>query len=235
MTNLRRLHDAHGQYKNIQGPVETLLRAATINLRDPDAWDVFGLRNPQLTRISDRLNRMKAMTRSLGGSNGNVVNHSSDVSRMVLTWMRLHAEQGEVARATRNAKTEFLITIINWEGEIVGARREIATSRREMRKQRIYYERIENGFSELAGFATRAMSLGLTSAHQAQAYTFLVQFTVIHRRARDVVGNYSRGLTSVSDWQQSVNNSDRDLQIWKNWSRNARAMNRSLEQQRAPH
>ncbi|NOR63120.1 MAG: hypothetical protein GQ535_11595 [Rhodobacteraceae bacterium] len=235
MTTLRRVHDAHGQFKDIQGRVEILLRARAINFRDPDDWDVFGLRDPQLSRIADRLNRMKSMTRGLGRAEGNVVNHSSDLSRMFLAWSRLHVEQGEAARPTRNAKAEFLVTLINWQGEITGARREIATSRREIRRQRGYYQRIETAFRELASIATRAISIGLSSAHQAQAYAFLVQFTNIHRRARDVAGNYDRGLAAISTWQQSVTFADRDLQVWNNWMRNSRAMNRSLTEQRAPN
>jgi len=235
MVTLRRLHDAHGQLSDIKSKIETLNRAANFNARDPDSWDIFDMRDPRLTRILGRLNRVRNITRNLGRESGNVnPRHNAQARDLFMAWARLHADEGESARATINAKIAFLLNLDNWQGELTGAQREISTSRREMRRQRGFYQRIADNFADMAVMATRAMRSGLTTAHQAQAFSFRQEFLAISRSARQIERYYDAGLSSVSSWQTSVDRSDTDLQAWKRWSRNTRSANRSLERQRAP-
>ncbi len=82
MQNLRRLHDAHGHLTAAWGHMQAFERAANLNRRDPDAWDVFGLQNEQMTQIVRILRRTQRITQQLERATGNAPNRSREMSRL---------------------------------------------------------------------------------------------------------------------------------------------------------
>jgi len=210
-------------------------RAANLDRRDPDAWDVFGLRNEQMTQIVRILRRTQRITAQLDRANGYAPNRSREMSRLFATWAQAYADNGEGSREAQRAETAFLTVQMEWADAWQTENDRVVATLKAMRKQRDFYTAQATLFEDLAHMAELAVRYGITSAHQAQAFAYMRQFEDTFRLSRSISQNYNRGITNASDWQRDLRAAKRELDGWLAWSRNRRQVNRSLESQRAPH
>ena len=234
MQNLRRLHDAHGHLSAAWGHIQSFQRATNLNRRDPDAWDVFGLRNEQMTQIIRILRRTQRTTQQLDRATGNAPNRSPEMSRLFASWAQAYADNGEGSREAQRAETAFLTVQMEWADEWQTENDRVVATLKAMRKQRDFYTAQHSLFEDLANMAELAVRYGVTSAHQAQAFAYMRQFEETFRLSRSISRNYNSGITNASRWQRELREAKRELDGWLAWSRNRRQVNRSLESQRAP-
>lgn len=234
MEALRRIHDAHGKLSEIAGHLQTFERAATFNPRDRDAWDIFDMRDERLTRITRVLRRVQRTTRQLDGATGGAPNRSRELSRLFGNWAQAYADHGEGSREVDRAQMAYAVVQYEWADEWQRENSRVETARRAMRRQRDFYSAQHQLFADLKRLATLVVRYGVTSAHQAQALAYMIQFEEISNSSRTIMRHYDSGLSSIGRWQRALQQAHVELNAWLIWSRNRRSVSRSLESQRAP-
>ena len=234
MQNLRRIHDAYGHLSAIWSNLQTFQRASSFNPRDGDSWDLFGLRDEQMTQINRILRRAQRTTRQLERATGYAPNRSREMSRLFGDWAQSYADNGPDARETQRAQTAFLTLQYQWADAWETEHDRVDTAIRAMRRQKDFYDAQHRLFNDLKRLATAVVRYGVSTAHQAQALAYMVQFEEAANLSRNIAGHYGAGLSNAARWQNDLREAKRELDAWLGWSRNRRQVDRSLQSQRAP-